>query len=246
MLPLYIGVEIILGYAIINKMSGVFGLLSLFTGHPINFLQWLFYLASFIITPFYCHGMLSLKKPRARHMSLVSVVYVIDTIGGLFYTMYFAWLWFTHEDSDAASATGYTGSEKFTRSEEDVVAMGPVNSNYVWDKLASNEAVRKAAQEYIISPLVSRAFSERGVDLASQSASKGYELFVTVISSVGVNVLRIYFTLVVLSFTKQLMRAAKFNNEREDTRLSSNSKVDRFLTSLELKSTRLLNRVFNY
>ncbi|CDK25493.1 unnamed protein product [Kuraishia capsulata CBS 1993] len=228
-------------------MSGVFGLLSLFTGHPINFLQWLFYLASFIVIPVYCHGMLSLKKPRARHMSLISVVYMLDTIVGLFYTIYFAWLWFAEEDSDAASAsTAYTGEKLARAVEEDVVALGPVNTNYVWDKVASNEAIRKAANDYIISPLVGRALSERGADLASQSASKGYELFVTVASSVGANVLRIYFTLVVLSFTKQLMRAAKFNNEREDTRLTSFSKLDKFLTTLELKSIRILNRIFSY
>lgn len=99
MIPLYIGVELILGVAIINKASGIYGILSIFTGHPINFWQWLFNVLALATLPFYIKALSNLKnKPKnGRTTSLACVVYLLDTLVGLLYTFYFMYLWFSEE-----------------------------------------------------------------------------------------------------------------------------------------------------
>ena len=88
---MFIGVEVILGITILNKASGVYGILSLFTGHPINFWQWLYNLLAIITLPVYVSALINLKtKPRnLRKISLATIVYVLDTFIGSLYTLYF-------------------------------------------------------------------------------------------------------------------------------------------------------------
>jgi hypothetical protein len=99
-IPLYIGVELILGIAILNKASGIYGILSIITGHPINIWQWLFNVLALLTLPFYMRALTNLKnKPKnGRTTSLACIIYIVDTFVGLLYTFYFMYLWFSEQD----------------------------------------------------------------------------------------------------------------------------------------------------
>ena len=206
MIPLFIGVEIILGVTILNKASGLYGILSLFTGHPINFWQWLYNLLSLIALPVYASALINLKvKSRnLRKISLATIVYTLDTILGSLFTLYFIYFWFTLED-------------------------GSVKSD--------------------------------GVDATSQSASPARELTITISTTIIVTVVRFYFTLVMVSFTKALLKQnsmelrynSNLNEEppqdpEEEELMNAEGISGEFrkaLFDLETRSKELLNDLFN-
>lgn len=206
MIPLFIGVEIILGVTILNKASGLYGILSLFTGHPINFWQWLYNLLSLIALPVYASALINLKvKARnLRKISLATIVYTLDTILGSLFTLYFIYFWFTLED-------------------------GSVKSD--------------------------------GVDATSQSASPARELTITISTTIIVTVVRFYFTLVMVSFTKALLKQnsmelrynSNLNEEppqdpEEEELMNAEGISGEFrkaLFDLEIRSKELLNDLFN-
>lgn len=95
--------ELVLAVTILNKAGGAFGILSLLTGHPINFWQWLYNTSCLIMLPIYIGGLTNLFKRfvNVRKMSLVCLLYTFDTILGVLYTLYFTYFWFSSEDVDS-------------------------------------------------------------------------------------------------------------------------------------------------
>lgn len=180
-IPLYIGVEVILAVAILNKAGGAYGVLSILTGHHLNFWQWLFNLLSFLTLPFYISGLSNIlnRATNVRKTSLACMIYLIDTVIGLLYTIYFVHFWFSREDSNPASYGG--GSEQ--TSDESTLASSLV-----------------------------RRYTESTDDL-SQSASPQRELFLTVSGIIVTNAFRLYFALIFLSFTKQLLKQSALNQK---------------------------------
>ncbi|KAK6459104.1 Inositolphosphorylceramide synthase subunit Kei1-domain-containing protein [Scheffersomyces xylosifermentans] len=210
-IPLFIGVEVVLGITILNKAGGVYGILSIITGHPLNFWQWFYNILAIMTIPFYISALIHLKdKPRnARKLSLATVVYVIDTFVGFFYTIYFIYFWFSSEDV----------------SEED---------------------------------LGKRASSTNSQDLSAQSASLARELYVTASTTIVVSAVRFYFTLVILSFTKALLKQdaseQKYNertrspDEEDEEVISATTGIvgewKKFVFDLEIKSKDFLVNFF--
>lgn len=205
--PLFIGVEVVLGIAILNKAGGVYGVLSLFTGHPINFWQWLYNMLAITTLPIYIPALIHLnnKENNVRKMSLATVVYTLDTLIGLFYTVYFTFFWFSSED----------GSVKV------------------------NE----------------RSYTPDTPDLSAQSASEGRELFVTFSLTLAITVIRLYFNLVVVSFTKALLKQDSSDERykdnttrREETDLSSSTgisaSINKFIFRRESECKDALNNFF--
>lgn len=148
-LPLYIGVESILGIAIINKLAGLYGVLSIFMGNSLDPMQWLFYLYSIVVVPFYVIGFKNITKPKVLEHAPIVVIYSIDTLVSLFYTLYFAAQWLIFEDVKLEIVPG---------------------------------------QDY------------------SQSATQGYEYGWIFFLTLAVNAARVYFTIVLLSFYKKLVK----------------------------------------
>lgn len=97
-LPLYIGAEIVLGITILNKCSGAFGLLAPFTGHPLDFMQWIFYLWSIATLIIYAQG-LSTYKPNLLQLSQIFITFCIDTFFTCLSTLWFTHQWYTIEDN---------------------------------------------------------------------------------------------------------------------------------------------------
>ncbi|CAX45377.1 conserved hypothetical protein [Candida dubliniensis CD36] len=212
-IPLFIGVEVILGITILNKASGLYGILSLFTGHPINFWQWLYNSLAIITLPVYVSALINLKtKPRnLRKISLATIVYVLDTLVGSIFTLYFIYFWFSSEEGSVKS----TGAD-------------------------SSSA------------------------LSSQSASAARELFITLGTTISVTAIRLYFTLVILSFAKALLKQnrmeARYNDiqngtssrsleEEEETEVANATgyfaEFRKAIFDLEVRSKEYLDDLFN-
>ncbi|CUM46614.1 uncharacterized protein AC631_05771 [Debaryomyces fabryi] len=221
--PLYIGVELILAVAIINKAGGVYGILSIITGHPLNFWQWLYNILAILVLPSYISGLIHLKnrKNNTRKLSLACLIYVVDSVIGLLYTYYFIYFWFSREDNNPTA--------------------DPLSQR---DNIIADE---------VISPSSTQDLNV----LASQSASPGRELFLTVSSTIIITGIRFYFTLVVLSFTKALLKQDLLNmkyddgntEDDEDQLLSGDdgiaSKYKKYMYNLEIKSKEILRNFFS-
>lgn len=204
---MFIGVELILVMSVLNKAGGAYGILSLLTGHPINFWQWLYNVSCLIILQFYIFGLSSLmeKFRNVRKMSLVCFIYTFDTFVGLLYTFYFIYFWFSHED------TNPTGNESG----------------------------------------ITPGSSSTSTNLA-QSASPARELFLTFSSIIITTVVRIYCNLVIISFTRLLIKQYSSENvniiDEEAQELYANrswiNKVKIYIYELEIRSKELLTDFF--
>ncbi|AMD21605.1 HFL251Cp [Eremothecium sinecaudum] len=101
--PLYIGVELSLGIAIFNKFCGFYGILALFTGHPLRITQWFFYVWSCVVLLVYLKGISQIYKPTLPTTCLVLMSYSADTILSCIFTIYFTNYWFSKEGSAAVA-----------------------------------------------------------------------------------------------------------------------------------------------
>ncbi|GMM33543.1 Kei1 protein [Saccharomycopsis crataegensis] len=303
-LPLYIGVELVLGIAIFNKMAGFYGVLSLLTGHPIEFTQWIFYLSSLLIVPFYVNGLQNVKNPNLARFSLISLIYFIDTVSGIVFILHFAYQWFSTNDTSVAkipntptetstsvltepttkskvassSSASHDSSYSSTSvSRTKIPTSSPTasssfeESNYEIespDESGSDKDVAVFELEEpkknfdrllrrsielvgtnIILALVSRDTESK---LSSQSASETYELMTTILTCIFVVVARVYFTLVILSFTRLLLKSTKygvnsddFNNRKMEGQDENSSKFKKFLQKIENKSVDIIVWLFN-
>lgn len=153
----------------LNKAGGIYGLLSLFTGHHLNFWQWLYNLLALATLPFYVLALsnLSNKANNVRKLCLACSIYLADTVLGFLYTIYFVHFWFSREDTKPTEllkrALGTAGAE--------IASKGGASLSTV----------------------------------ASESASPAREMFLTVSGVLLTVVLRIYFCLVFVSFTRRLL-----------------------------------------
>ncbi|CUM63135.1 uncharacterized protein PRCAT00000702001 [Priceomyces carsonii] len=206
-IPLYIGVELILGVAILNKAGGAYGVLSIITGHPINFLQWLYNLLALLVLPFYIYGLSNLRNrsKNVKTTSLTCMIYIIDTIVGSFYTIYFIYFWFSHEDK---AVFNDSTSQGVNRREQVDYGENRIEES----KLKPGE-------------------------LSSGSASPARELFVTLSTVLVVTTIRIYLTLVILSFERALLKQDSISRRYDNDSMSEDRLNN--LSSLQNEEGRL-------
>lgn len=218
--------ELVLGISILNKAGGAFGVLSLLTGHPLNFWQWLYNMSCLLILPFYISGLSHLtdRIKNVRKMSFVCLLYTFDTVFGLLYTFYFTYFWFSHED------TNPTGNDIRNYHEESDVGTG-----------------------FGASTGSSGSMGDSTIDL-SQSASPARELFLTVSATLITTVVRFYFNLIIISFSRLLIKQCSDMNDSniitEEEQLyyqskSLTTKVKKLFFELEIKSEEYLADFFN-
>ena len=183
LITLQSGLELILLYTAINKMSGVFGLLSLFTNHKINFMQWTYYVLNTLVLIITVLCYLHIKKLTTASLANISLntdsnlttikvlaffvlVYIVDFFIGNLFMVYLTKMWFVEEYASSQSAA------------------------------TSTTAGTKPAQ------LIKRVSNV----LSEQSASELYEVFVSVVTVFVSEVLRIYFISIALSYYLRLRR----------------------------------------
>lgn len=104
-LPLYLGVEIVLGITILNKCSGAYGILALFTGHPLDYMQWISYLWSVFTLIVFAQGLYIIHKPNLMVFSQILVYFSADTLLTCFFTLYFSAEWFSMANAEKNEST---------------------------------------------------------------------------------------------------------------------------------------------
>lgn len=180
-LPLQCGVELALSYVAINRMSGVFGLLSLFTNHAINFMQWMYYSLNIVVlvSTILCYIHVRWLAAQAlsnnslntdgnlftiRIIASFVLIFIGEFFTGNVFMVYLANLWLVEEYTDQDSA---------------------LKSN----KSLSTRLIKR----------VSNVPSQ-------QSASEGYEVFVSLVTIIITEVVRVYFISVILSYYLRLRK----------------------------------------
>lgn len=269
-----------------NKISGFYGILSLITGHPIDFSQWLFYSSSILILPFYVNGLQNVKKPDLPKFSLISLVFCADTVASIFFILFFSHQWFGNNDTESSTnaspaastaasiaavavATAFTPATAATGTAITATRTA-ITAATTAATTAANTAVTTvaaaaatAAHDYVLEDpsAVATNLYKRTVDiylrdtdaakLASQSASKTYEFLTILFTCIIVVVIRIYFSLVLLSFTRQILKSSKYGVNSDDFHQRNNltntnqGKFKTWLHRLENKSVDILIKIFD-
>ncbi|KAF2645327.1 DUF1753-domain-containing protein [Massarina eburnea CBS 473.64] len=191
------GAEIITFLQVINKVSGLYGLLALLTGASIDGWQLSMYLYSTILllSTVYLYRHIKLQSPF--EMVLLAHLYALDSVVNALYTAFFAVLWFytlANHPSDNTNLTapgmaenaGFT-SPKFNVSHVDVVAEPAGGLN------AGQSAVA-----------VGQGTGEGGAGLSNAVFQKGSIMSISFIT--GLWALRVYFVFVMLAFARQCLR----------------------------------------
>lgn len=188
LITLQSGLELILIYTAINKMSGVFGLLSLFTNHSINLMQWTYYVLNIFVLIITILSYLHIKKLTEISLSNNSLnsdsnlssikilaffvfIFILDFFTGNIFMIYLTKLWFKEEYSNNNNNN---------------------NSGNITENLSKDQTIHLLKR-------VSNVLSE-------QSASEGYEVFVTIVTVLISEILRLYFISITLSYYLRLRK----------------------------------------
>ncbi|CAN6674364.1 hypothetical protein TRVA0_052S00562 [Trichomonascus vanleenenianus] len=165
------GAEIITAIGVLNKASGFYGILSIFTGHPLDPMEWVLNILSLVLLPVYAHVFLTISQRNALRMVVFAYIYAIDTlVSSLSFSIYFIVHWFS------------------TKAKEMAAAGGVVTNNGT--AVANDTQVMRRADDTAV----------------SQSASLAQETAVTIVITVALLIVRLYFTVVILSYARQLVR----------------------------------------
>ncbi|KAF1955894.1 DUF1753-domain-containing protein [Byssothecium circinans] len=188
------GAEMITFLQVINKVSGLYGLLALLTGASIDGWQLSMYLYSTILlfTTVYLYKHIRLQSPFET--VLLAHLYALDSVVNALYTAFFGVLWFymlANHPSDKAPSTapgmaenaGFT-SPKFNVSRVDVVAEPA-------DGIKAGQSAVAVGQG-------------TGAGLGNAVFQSGSILSISFIT--GFWVLRVYFVFVMLAFARQCLR----------------------------------------
>lgn len=235
-MPLYIGAEIVLGFAILNKAAGFYGFLSIITGHPINFWQWLYNVLELLCLPFYISALTLIKKKpeNGRKFLLACLVYVIDSVVGVFYTLYFVHFWFANEevvtnkrefgvDLPVASFTEFADDADYLPEPTLVLSLVSLVVDFGAVATSAVSAVASAAALSMSSGVAASALTSQVIaltvgllastPLSGQLQLATREIFMTAIGTIVISVVRFYFTLIMLSFNKALLKQLKVEEQ---------------------------------
>ncbi|KTB14351.1 Inositol phosphorylceramide synthase regulatory subunit KEI1 [Nakaseomyces glabratus] len=123
-LPLYLGVEIVLGITILNKCSGAYGILALFTGHPLDYMQWISYLWSVFTLIVFSQGLFMIHKPKLIVFSQILVYFTADTVLTCFFTLWFSAQWFQSANEEKHETSAPVGVSQNYRRSTDLASQG--------------------------------------------------------------------------------------------------------------------------
>ncbi|KAJ4301449.1 hypothetical protein N0V90_003541 [Kalmusia sp. IMI 367209] len=210
------GAEIITFLQVINKVSGLYGLLALLTGAAIDGWQLSMYLYSTILllATVYLYKHIRLQSPFES--LLLAHLYALDSVVNALYTAFFGFIWFytlaNHPDGgDNAVAPGVAENAGFTSPKFNVSEVNVV---------AEPAGGLKAGQNAVAVGQGSSSGSAPGLGGAVFQTSS--IMSISLIS--GFWALRVYFVFVMLAFARQCLRqhiaanvssAAWYNNDSQ-------------------------------
>ncbi|ORY16733.1 Inositolphosphorylceramide synthase subunit Kei1-domain-containing protein [Clohesyomyces aquaticus] len=190
------GAEIITFLQLINKVSGVYGLLALLTGAQLSGLQLSMYLYSFaaLLATLFLYKHIRLQTPF--QCLLLAHIYALDSVVNALYTAFFGVAWFyvlaQHPDDNTAApgAGGISSNAGFT---------SPIYNVSKVDIVAEPAAGLNAGQNAVA---VGQGNGSAG--LGNAVFQSGSIMSITLISSFWA--LRVYFVFIMLAFARQCLR----------------------------------------
>ncbi|KAK9365330.1 Inositolphosphorylceramide synthase subunit Kei1-domain-containing protein [Lipomyces kononenkoae] len=93
-IPLAAGAELITVFGVVNKASGIYGTLSIFTGHPITVAQLVLNIISLLLLPVFLYALHNVRRQNALPVVAFSYIYFLDMLANLAFTIYFSVAWF--------------------------------------------------------------------------------------------------------------------------------------------------------
>ncbi|KAK9454143.1 Inositolphosphorylceramide synthase subunit Kei1-domain-containing protein [Dipodascopsis uninucleata] len=116
--PIAVGAELITMFAIANKASGIYGLLSIVTGHPITAPQLLMNVLSVILLISFLFALHSIRKQNALPVVAYSYIYFFDMLANVAFTIYFSVTWFRHFDEKTSEDGNNNGGDSLNVASE--------------------------------------------------------------------------------------------------------------------------------
>ncbi|KAF2188301.1 DUF1753-domain-containing protein [Zopfia rhizophila CBS 207.26] len=192
------GAEIITFLQLINKVSGLYGLLALLTGAQLSGLQSSMYLYSFIalLATLWLYKHIRLQSPF--QCLLLAHIYALDSVINALYTAFFGIAWFyvlaQHPDDRTAppGAPGITQNTGFTSPQYNVSKV---------DVVAEPAGGLKPGQNAVA---VGQLGSTGSAGLGNAVFQGGSIMSISLIS--GFWALRVYFVFIMLAFARQCLR----------------------------------------
>lgn len=179
--PLHMGAELIIAIGLLNKASGFYGILSIFTGHPLSVMEWILNILSLVTLPLYILAFQTIHTRNALRMVLFAYLYSIDTLCSVGFSIYFCVHWFTEK----AKVVAASGSES---------SPGAAATSSAAPSMATNASAD-----------VYRRDSAEG-NAINKSASLPQETATTITITVVFLLVRLYFNLIILAYARQLVR----------------------------------------
>lgn len=171
----------------------MYGILALFTGHPLDVSQWIFYIWSVFCLIVFMTGLRQVYKPNLLTNSMVTVIFSLDTIISCIYCLWFTAVWFSQEDQS------------------------PHVDVHAKNTSVQTDALKSAGDG--LGP--GREISKRaGTANPSQSASSEYEFFFIMLFTLIPLALRFYFNFIIIAFEQQLLRSGKFSFDQNDVEVN--------------------------
>lgn len=190
--------ELILLTLVINKVTGIYGILALLTGYQLSALQLSMYIYSILVLGLTCYLAPHIKKQSPLQCLALAWIYLIDSVINIAYTALFGTTWFVllaqhlGDDQPVASVPGgkmMNDTAGFTDPETNVsrvdVVVAPADG-----VLTGQDAVALGKND--------------GSALGSAVFSGGSVASITVICALWT--VRLYFCLVVMAYARGVLR----------------------------------------
>ncbi|KAK9238432.1 Inositolphosphorylceramide synthase subunit Kei1-domain-containing protein [Lipomyces kononenkoae] len=117
-IPLAAGAELITVFGVVNKASGIYGTLSIFTGHPITAVQLVLNIISLVLLPVFLYALHNVRRQNALPVVAFSYIYFFDMLANIAFTIFFSVSWFrAFKVTAAAEASQDTTTSVDTASE---------------------------------------------------------------------------------------------------------------------------------
>lgn len=190
------GAEIITFLQVINKVSGLYGLLALLTGANIDGWQLSMYLYSTgaLIATVFLYRHIQLQSPFES--VLLAHLYALDSVINALYTTFFGIAWFvtlaSHPDENSALSPGLKENAGFTSPKYNVSQV---------DILAEPTQGLAAGQNAVA---VGQPAANGGAGIGNAVFQSGSIMSISLIA--GFWALRVYFVFIMLAFARQCLR----------------------------------------
>lgn len=215
-----LGADLIVVAGIVNKASGFYGLLSLLTGAHIGVLSWILHIFSLVLLPIYIYAFCAVRARNALYMLSFVHLYFIDTLVDIGFTIAFCVKWFSHARAVAAKASPVVSDIVATTvaTTAAVIAEAKTIATFAAEDFMSSieddidltaTPVEDADFSIATAPAVPELFERAAAAIAApsnESASVARESAVSIIFTVFLLLVRIYFTFVLIGFARQLVR----------------------------------------